>query len=185
MRSMVDYVRRRASNDKPRPHDSPRILPSLATYASVWNSDRCVLPRFSRRNSGTFTQGDPPWGIPQGDPPGGSPKGNPLGDPPGGIPRGNSPCGKIPLPRFRGFDRKGIRSFRGRPDFVVRWPGFDGSLYSRGLRTQICPPLALGILLLPKGKAHKMAPKFSKKRGNPSPWIRQFVDKQKWFRALR
>ena len=63
-----------------------------------------------------------------------------------------------------GFDRKKVRSFRGRPDVVVRWPGFDGSLYSRGLRTQMCPPLALGILFLPKGKARKMAPEFSKKR---------------------
>ena len=35
-----------------RPTDSPRIFPLLATYAAVWNSDRCVLHRFSPRNFG-------------------------------------------------------------------------------------------------------------------------------------
>ena len=100
----------------------------------------------------------------------GCPWGIPLGGSPGGSPRGIQKGWKIPLPRFRGFDRKKVRSLRGRPDVIVRWPGFDGSLYSRGLRTQICPPLALGILFLPKGKAHKMAPEFSKKGGeNPHP----------------
>ena len=46
-----------------RPTDSPRIFPSLATYAAVWNSDRCVLHRFSPRNFGCYHPGSQlaPW----------------------------------------------------------------------------------------------------------------------------
>ena len=69
-----------------RPTDSPRIFPSLATYAAVWNSDRCVLHRFSPRNFGCYHPGSqlgptgPNWGSNLGPPSG--PKIGPKFGPP-------------------------------------------------------------------------------------------------------
>ena len=87
----------------------------------------------------------------------------------------------FPQPRSGDLAKKKTISFHGRPNVVAKLADSRGILYNKVLRTWICPPLALGILFLPKGKAHKMAPEFSKKGGKPPPWICQFVDKKNGF----
>ena len=56
---------------------------------------------------------------------------------------------------------------RGTPDLVAKWPGFDRSLHSRGLRTWIWPPLVLGVGYLPKSKARKVGPKIWAQKWGP------------------